>query len=63
VIQQVPNPYVSSNIVARNCQFAGIGCAAGQGNFYQFDKFTSKAATSFNTQSVWQVKLGVRYKF
>lgn len=63
VIQQVPSPYVSSNIAARNCQFAGVGCAAGTGNYYQYDKFTSKAASSFNAQSVWQVKLGVRYKF
>ena len=63
VIQQVPSPYASSNIVARNCQFTGVTCAAGNGNFYQFDRFTSKAASSFNTQSVWQVKLGVRYKF
>jgi hypothetical protein len=61
VIQQVPSPYVSANISARNCQFVGL-CST-TGNFYQYDSFTGRAATSFNTQSVWQMKAGARFKF
>lgn len=61
VLQQIPSPYVSANVVARNCQIAGA-CAT-QGNFYQYDSFVGRAATSFNTQSVWQMKVGARFKF
>lgn len=61
VMQQVPNPFVSANVAARNCQIAG-NCAT-VGDFYQYDSFAGRAATSFNTQSVWQMKIGARFKF
>ncbi len=61
VIQQVPNPYMSANVAARNCQIAGQ-CAT-TGNFYRYDSFSGRAATSFNEQSVWQIKVGARIKF
>ena len=61
VIQQIPSPYVSANVVARNCQFAGVCPTIG--DYYQYDSFVGRAATSFNTQSVWQMKIGARFKF
>jgi outer membrane receptor protein involved in Fe transport len=61
VIQQIASPYVSANVAARNCQFAGV-CTT-QGNFYEYTGFTSRAATSFNNVSVWQMKVGARVKF
>jgi hypothetical protein len=53
---------VSANVVARNCQIAGNGCPT-VGNYYQYDSFVGRAATSFNNQSVWQMKIGARVKF
>jgi hypothetical protein len=61
VIQQIPNPYVSANVVARNCQFSGVCPTVG--DYYQYDSFVGRAATSFNNQSVWQMKIGARFKF
>lgn len=67
VIQQVGFPYFSRGVTARNCQIAGAtgstSCAAGIGNYYQIDSFRDFTANTFNNQSVWQIKLGVRYKF
>ena len=61
VIQQVGFPYFSRGVTASNCQLQT--CAAGRGNFYQYDGFRDWTATNYNNQSVWQVKFGVRYKF
>lgn len=63
VLQQTGFPYMSANVVARNCQQAAANCAAGVGDFYQFDSFSNRSASAFSGQSVWQVKLGVRYRF
>jgi hypothetical protein len=30
---------------------------------YNFTGFTPRSATTFGTESVWQVKVGVRYRF
>jgi hypothetical protein len=63
VLQQVGFPYFSAPVTARNCQTAAGACAAGVGNFYEYATFTNRPASTFATQSVWQVKLGVRFKF
>ncbi len=63
VIQQLGFPYYSTDIAARNCQVASSGCAAGVGNFYQYDGINQDSAASFSAQSVWQAKIGVRYRF
>jgi hypothetical protein len=63
VIQQQGFPYMNAAVVARNCQATFQTCTAGTGNFYQYDSFTRRSQTSFDNQSVWQVKLGVRYRF
>ena len=62
VLQQVGFPYMSNNVVARNCQLVAT-CTAGRGNFYQYDSFTDRDTSTVSTASVWQVKFGVRYKF
>lgn len=62
VLQQVGFPYMSNNVVARNCQLVTT-CTAGRGNFYQYDSFTDRDTATVTTASVWQVKVGVRYKF
>ena len=61
VIQQVGFPYLSNNVVAANCQVQT--CAAGAGDFYEYQQLRTNSAASFNNQSVWQVKVGVRYRF
>ncbi|MFT4956515.1 MAG: outer membrane receptor protein involved in Fe transport [Brevundimonas sp.] len=61
VIQQVGFPYLSNNVVAANCQVQT--CAAGPGNFYEYQQLRTNSAAVFNNQSVWQVKFGVRYRF
>ncbi|MEN5362327.1 TonB-dependent receptor [Brevundimonas intermedia] len=63
VIQQLGFPYYSTDITARNCQRATAACAAGVGNFYQYDGIAQDTSSSVNTSSVWQAKIGVRYKF
>lgn len=63
VIQQLGFPYYSTDVTARNCQRASANCAAGVGNFYQYDGLSQDTASSINTSSVWQAKIGVRYKF
>jgi len=54
-------------VVARNCQTAPLtgnsACAAGRGNFYQYDSFRDNTINAVPAASVWQVKFGVRYKF
>lgn len=52
VIQQVGFPYTSGNVAASN-----------QGATWRFNSFTLRDAASFDSQSVWQAKIGVRYKF
>ncbi|MFN3779586.1 MAG: TonB-dependent receptor domain-containing protein [Brevundimonas aurantiaca] len=63
VIQQVGFPYFSRGISARNCSLTGVTCAAGPGKYYQIDSARDWTGNTFNNQSVWQVKVGVRYKF
>ncbi|MFI4975750.1 MAG: TonB-dependent receptor domain-containing protein [Caulobacterales bacterium] len=87
---QVGFPYAFAPVVATNCQFSGLvvpgatpakplstypTCAAGRGNFYQFNTFrpqvTPQGVNQFSTvQSLasppvatWVIKIGVRYKF
>ncbi|MDC7677100.1 TonB-dependent receptor [Asticcacaulis machinosus] len=60
VLEQYSFPYFRNEVVARNCQVAS--CTAGTGNFYQYDSFT-KRQPSVNVRSVYQVKVGVSYKF
>ncbi len=72
VVEQAGFPYLLSPIIAQNCQLSGVAghqtCAAGAGNFYQFNTFNAKFQ-SVNTPGVtsntatWQIKLGIRYKF
>lgn len=53
VIQQVGFPYA----------YQAVNATRGA-DFYTYNNFTDdRAAASFNAQSVWQVKFGVRYKF
>lgn len=52
VIQQVGFPYFSTNVTATNL-----------GAQWRYNGVFDRSAASFNTQSVWQVKVGVRYKF
>jgi hypothetical protein len=65
VLQQVGFPYFSNNVVALNCQVSTscVGGAAGQGNFYQYNSFLDRSASSSTNPSVWQIKVGVRYTF
>ena len=81
---QVGFPYVFAPVVASNCQFSGVVvpgvgnfpvCAAGRGNFYQFNTFrppvTAAGVNQFSTvQSLasppvptWVIKMGIRFKF
>lgn len=52
VIQQVGFPYFSTNVTATNL-----------GTQWRYNGVFDRTANSFNTQSVWQAKIGVRYKF
>lgn len=52
-IQQIGFPYTSNNISATR---------TGD-QFYTFTGFTNRSPSTFSTESVWQVKVGVRYKF
>ncbi|MFC0634782.1 TonB-dependent receptor [Brevundimonas balnearis] len=61
VIQQLGFPFYSTDVDARNCQVSG--CAAGIGNFYEYRGLSQDSASGFNSQSVWQAKFGVRYRF
>lgn len=65
VIQQIGFPFYSTDIVAANCNVVNCGTAAApvRGNFYQYNQLAQDTAASFNSQSTWQVKFGVRYKF
>jgi outer membrane receptor protein involved in Fe transport len=66
VIQQVGFPYTSTNVGAVNCQRATVNattCTAGRGDYYQYNTFTQRTSSTFSNQNVWQVKLGVRYRF
>lgn len=51
-IQQVGFPYTSNNV--------GASIVNGK---YNFTSFTPRSPATFATESVWQVKVGVRYKF
>jgi len=51
-IQQIGFPYTSNNVAA--------SIVDGK---YNFTGFTPRSATTFGTESVWQVKVGVRYRF
>ncbi len=66
VLEQYSFPYFASDVVALNCQTQA--CAAGKGNFYQYQSFTRKApSVSFSNNgtptSLWALKVGFRYKF
>ncbi len=63
VIQQVGFPYFSSDVVAVNCQRVTTCVGGARGNFYQYNTLTQRTASTFSNTAVWQVKLGVRYKF
>ena len=66
MIQQVGFPYTSTNVGAVNCQRATVNattCTAGRGDYYQYNTFTQRTSSTFSNQNVWQVKLGVRYRF
>jgi hypothetical protein len=63
VVQQLGFPFYSTDIEAVNCQVAGSACAAGIGNFYQYNRIAQDSASSFNASSVWQAKIGIRYSF
>jgi outer membrane receptor for ferrienterochelin and colicin len=81
---QVGFPYVFAPVVASNCQFSGVTvsgigsfptCAAGRGNYYQYNTFrpqvTAAGVNQFTTvQSLtsppiptWVIKMGIRFKF
>ena len=51
-IQQVGFPYFSNNVSA--------SIANGQ---YVYSNFSERSPSSFSNQSVWQAKIGLRYKF
>lgn len=52
-IQQIAFPYTSTNVTA-----------ARTGNqFYTYNAFTERSPATFGTNSVWQIKVGVRYQF
>ncbi len=61
VLQQQSFPFYSTDVVALNC--ARQTCSSGAGNFYQYNQLSQDTASSFTGASVWQVKMGVRYKF
>ncbi|MFN3352494.1 MAG: carboxypeptidase regulatory-like domain-containing protein [Brevundimonas sp.] len=63
VIQQLGFPFYSTDVDARNCQVASSGCAGGVGNFYEYRSLNQDSASGFSAQSVWQAKIGVRYRF
>lgn len=52
VLQQVGFPYTSTNVTATNL-----------GAQWRYNGLFDRTASSFNSQSVWQAKIGVRYKF
>ena len=52
-IQQIGFPYTSNNVAATR---------TGD-QFYTYTGFTARTPSTFATESVWQVKVGVRYKF
>ena len=52
VLQQVGFPYTSTNVTATNL-----------GAQWRYNGLFDRTAASFNAQSVWQAKVGVRYKF
>jgi len=53
VIQQIGFPYTSNNITATRT-----------GNqFYTYNSFQDRSPSTFGTNSVWQIKVGVRYSF
>ncbi|HLY78055.1 MAG TPA: hypothetical protein VKQ70_01680, partial [Caulobacteraceae bacterium] len=81
---QVGFPYVFAPIVAANCQFSGVTvpgiggfptCAAGRGNFYQYNtlrptvtpanvnQFSTVQTLSSPPIPTWVIKMGIRYKF
>ena len=51
-IQQIGFPYTSANIDATIV-----------GNQYSYNSFTTRSPSTFGTNSVWQIKVGVRYSF
>ena len=83
---QVGFPYVFAPIVASNCVFSGLVvpgatpakplgafpvCAAGRGNFYQYNTFRAPTTSNFATVQTltsppiptWVLKFGIRYMF
>lgn len=75
VLDQIPFPFSYAAISASNCQaaFSAIPgarqCAAGAGNFYQYNALTRVTPTVITTASgspppsTWALKIGVRYRF
>lgn len=60
VLQQIGN--TSTDVTALNCQVV-TSCAAGRGDFYQYNQLSQDTAGSFSGASVWQAKFGVKYRF
>jgi len=59
-------PYNRNIVTATNCQAVASpasACAAGNGNFYQYNSYTAGAKSYTFGSSVYQYKVGVRYKF
>lgn len=52
-IQQIAFPYTSNN----------VGATRTGSQYYTYNTFTQRNPATFGTNSVWQIKLGVRYSF
>ena len=52
VVQQMGFPYISNNVTATNL-----------GSQWRYNAVFDDNSSAFNAQSVWQAKIGVRYKF
>jgi hypothetical protein len=82
VLEQYAFPGVLPSVRARNCQLTGPmyknnpasaapnTCAAGPGNYYQYDSFipisTNTPGTNqptFDQSSSWEIKFGLKYTF
>ena len=75
VLDQFTIPYSYPAVVAANCQAAfqaiagATQCAAGRGNFYQYNSLTRRTPGIITTSqgqpppSTWALKIGLRFKF
>jgi hypothetical protein len=81
VLEQYGFPYRNNVVQATNCQAtalanpslsaaqrttANTACAAGPGNYYQYNSISAPTAPTVsgtNQSSTWYIKLGVKYEF